>query len=942
MNLYKPNMRKLLLLFVSFLILHAYSFAQNTKVKGTVADTADHKSLQNTVIALLEKKDTTLVQFTRADSKGNFEITAPDSIGNYILMVTHPYFANFLDSITLNKGHVLDMGIINMLSKIKMMEEVVVRGNRAVYIKGDTTVFTADSFKVAEGANVEELLRKLPGFQVDRNGKIKAQGEDVKKVLVDGEEFFGSDPGIATKNLRADVVNEVQVYDRKSDQATFTGIDDGVRDKTVNLKLKEDKKKGYFGKIDAGAGFRDMTKTSDNKSAGRYYGAGMINAFQGKRKMAAYGISSNTGWMNLDWEDNEKYGGGGNMEIGDGFISITNNDYNSSNGIPTNYNGGLHYSNKFGKKDMNSVNAGYKYVRIDAPANTKVFSKNFTPDSSWTMNSTNDNFSMSQKHSVNFTFESKLDSMNTLKLTTSGNLNYSKTNYVYNAENINDKNGYLINKNNRKGNSDVYRSAYNADLLWMHKFKKEFRTLSISSSFNHNNSNSDGYLYSKIDFYKNNTVDSSNIIDQRNLITNNSNSISSKIAYTEPIVKDFYMETSYAVVYNKRNNIREILAKSATGYNNRIDSLSNEYEYNDISNSPGLSFRLTKKKVNASFGSTVGFTNYEQLNKTLNTKREYSFTNYYPRANFSYKIKPQSGIWFSYNGRSSAPNLDQLQPIKVNTDPLNIYIGNPDLKPSFSHSFSLSYNSWKMLSERSIYIGINGGFTQNSFATLNYIKNAVRTTQTVNTNGVNYFSLYTWYNKKLKKANIDFGLSPNISFNNYVDFIADNKGNALKNITKNTGYMFRFSIGRDVEKKYRINLEPYFGYNIAKGTVNKIASAEYWSSGVDFRSTVYLPKKFEINNTVDAEFRQKDKRFPTNNNFVFWNADIQKKLFKDKFIIKLSVNDILNQKNGYRRNFGSSSFTETYNTVLRRHYLIGFIWNFTKMNSGATPQPNGN
>ena len=933
-------MKKLILILFCLFLPTVFLLAQSTGIKGRLADTAEHKNLQNSVIALLNKNDSTLVNFTRAAKDGAFELKTTDNTQNYLLMITHPYFADFIDSVKVVKGEISNLGIIHLFSKIKMLEEVVVKGNRAIYLKGDTTVFTADSFKVAEGANVEELLRKLPGFQVDRSGKITAQGQDVKKVLVDGEEFFGSDPGIATKNLRADVVHEVQVYDRKSDQATFTGIDDGVRDRTVNLKLKEDKKKGYFGKIEAGGGIRDMTKTSDDKGAGRYYGAAMINSFKGKRKLAAYGISSNTGWLNLDWQDSQKFGGeeGGGMGIvvmGDGMGG------NTTNGIPTNYNAGLHYNTKFGTDNNNSVNAGYKFTRIDAPGTTKTFSKNFTPDSSWTMNSITDNFNSSQKHSANFTFESKLDSMNTIKLTTSGNLNFTKSNSDFYAENINDKNYNLINKNSRKSNNDVNQSAYNANLLWMHKFKKEFRTFSVNTSFNNSKSNSDGLLYSKIDFFKNNAVDSTNIIDQRNLIDNENNSFNTRIAYTEPLMKDVYMEINYGFNYNKRINNREILAKSPTGYDKRIDSLSNDYEFNDLANSPGLSFRYTKKKINFSFGGNAAFTNYEQLNKTLNTKRDYSFTNYYPRASFNYTIKPMETIRFNYNGNSSAPSLDQLQPIKVNTDPLNIYIGNPALKPSFSHGFDLSYGSWKMFSERFIMVGINGGFTQNSFATLNIIKEAVRTTQTVNTNGVNNFNFYMWYSRKLKKANIDLGISPNINFNSFVDFIADNKGNSLKNNTKNSGYYIRFNIGRDVEKKYRISLSPNFGYNIAEASVNKIANAKYWSTGFDFSGTIYLPKNFEIKNNVFGQFRQKDKRFPADNNFIFWNMDVQKRMAKDQFIIKFTANDILNQKNGYSRNFGSSSFTETYNSVLRRHFLLGFIWNFNKMNNGNTSATNG-
>lgn len=906
--------------------------AQSTGLKGTLVDTTEHRNLQNSVVALLQKADTTLLQFTRADNKGNFELTAPDSSGQYILMVTHPYFADFLDSVQIKKGETTQLGTIPLFSKIKMLEEVVVRGNRAIYLKGDTTVFTADSFKVAEGANVEELLKKLPGITVDRTGKITAMGENVKNVLVDGEEFFGSDPGIATKNLRADVVQEVQVYDKKSDQAVFTGIDDGTREKTINLKLKEDKKQGYFGKIDVGGGFRDKGKVNDNQAAGRFYGGAMMNYFKGRKKIAGYGISSNTGWMNLSWDDASKYGdGGGGNIIMDGNTMIINSvDRNNSNGIPTNYNGGLHYSDKYG--DKNSLNTSYKYIQIDAPGNTQSFAQNFTADSSWKTNTNNDYVNNSQKHSANFIFESKLDSSNTLKLTTSGNWSIGRNSSTYFAENINDKTGNYINRNNRKSSANTDQSAYRANLLWMHKFKKNFRTLSVNTAFNTNKSNSDGLLYSKIDFYDGAVVDSTSIIDQRNLISGDNKALVTRIAYTEPLAKDFYLETSYTFAMNNRNSIRDILSNNGLGYHNRIDSLSNHYEFNDLSNSPGINFRFANKKINTSFGTRMEFTNYQQLNKTLSTKTGYNFTNHYPSVQFQYKIQPNENLDFRYNGRSAAPSLDQLQPIRVNTDPLNLYIGNPELRPSFGHNFNVSYLSFKMLAERFISVGLNYSFTQNAFTNLTYIKNAVRTTQTVNANGVNNLGVYTWFSKKIKKLNLNFGLSPNFNINNYVEFIANRNGGAEKNTTTNTSAQLRFTIEYDLEKKLNLNLIPYYGYNVAKATINTMANAKYWSSGFNFESRVYLPKAIEIANTFDAQFRQKDARFPTNNNFVFWNANIEKKFKDNTYAIRFTVNDILNQRNGYNRNFGSSSFTETYDVVLRRHYLLGFVWNFSKMN----------
>ena len=243
-------MKKLIAFFTLILISYS-SFGQMAKVSGEVKDTNEDKPVQNAVVALLTPKDSILYSFTRTDSAGKYFFKNV-LYGNYILMTSHPYYADILNNIEVNND--TKIPLTNLVSKGELLQAVIVKSGSPLRIKGDTTVYTADSFKVSANANVEELLKKLPGIQVDKDGNIKAMGETVQKVLVDGEEFFGDDPGMAVKNIRADAVKEVQVFDKKSDQSEFTGIDDGKTQKTINLKLKENKKTGYFGKVDVSAG----------------------------------------------------------------------------------------------------------------------------------------------------------------------------------------------------------------------------------------------------------------------------------------------------------------------------------------------------------------------------------------------------------------------------------------------------------------------------------------------------------------------------------------------------------------------------------------------------------------------------------------------------------------------------------------------------------------
>ncbi|HWH62035.1 MAG TPA: TonB-dependent receptor, partial [Ginsengibacter sp.] len=297
---------KKLITITAGIFLFLSSFSQSAKISGSVDDPNESKPVQNAVIALLTPKDSILYRFTRTDASGKF-ILKDVKPGSYILMTTHPYFADLLDNLEIKNDEELPQ--LHLISKSKLLQEVIIKSGSGFRIKGDTTVYTADSFKVSANANVGELLKKLPGIQVDKDGKITAMGETVQKVLVDGEEFFGDDPGMAVKNLRADAVKEVQVFDKKSDQAEFTGIDDGKTQKTINLKLKEDKKHGYFGKVDVAVG-------SQQNNENRYNDNLLFSTFKGKRKLSAFLLNGNTGQDGLNWQDEQKYGAGDdNMSI---------------------------------------------------------------------------------------------------------------------------------------------------------------------------------------------------------------------------------------------------------------------------------------------------------------------------------------------------------------------------------------------------------------------------------------------------------------------------------------------------------------------------------------------------------------------------------------------------------------------------------------------------
>ena len=922
-----PTMRKIVISFLCcFTAILTYS--QAPSLKGVVIDSVEKASLQNTVISLLRKSDSVLVKFARADKTGLFIITNLSS-GEYILMATHPYFGDFIDAVEIKDNKSIDLGNLYMTPKSKLLTEVILKSGSPIRIKGDTTIYTADSFRVRPGANVEELLRMLPGIQVGRNGEITAMGERVKKVLVDGEEFFGSDPGIATKNLRADVVKEVEVFDKKSDQAEFTGIDDGVKDKTINLKLKEDKKQGYFGKLETGGGLKD-----------KYNNSIMLNAFKAKRKIAGYGIASNTGQTNLDWRgDAQNYGGGAdNMITGvsdDGglFISISNDDgfQNGQNGIPKNWNWGLHYSDKF-NDNKQTVNSGYKFSKVNAPGVTNVFSKTFLPDSSWNTNSTSNNFNSNVKHAFNLTVDHTLDSMNSFKWTTRVNNNNTTSQNNFYTESINEQ-AQFINNSTRNSTNRSDNNSINSTLLWRHKFAKITRTLSLNTDFSWSNSKNNGLLYSLNNYYINGVINQKDTTDQQNIRNSEGVGITTRLVYTEPLMKDVFLELNYTFSINNNDNDRITNIKGVNGkYEAQVDTLSNLFTFNRLVNTPGASLRWNKKKYSLTIGAAAGFNNFVQKNNTENLTTRYNFINFFPRASYTYKIKPSESFRINYNGNSNAPNLEQLQPIRINTDPLNIYIGNPDLKQSFRHTINTGYNSYSVFKEKNVFTNISYSFTQNAFVQSNVVDNVgKRIYQTVNADGVYNLNIYSDYGFKLKGTKLRLGAGPTINMNRNVDFI-----NGIKNLTTTKTYGIRLNVSENVPEKIDFYFSPNFSWNRSTASVNTAANADYWSLNGWAQVRVVLPKKFEISSDANFQLRQKDPRFSQNNNFTTWNANIKKRFLKDELEFKFEVYDILDQNRGYQRNFNSYSFTETFHTTLRRFWLATFTWNISKNGKPST------
>ncbi len=408
-----------------FLLLISLStLSQRVTIKGVLYDSLAKQPVANATISLLQKKDSSLVSFTMSGDNGRFELNNISN-GEYRMMISHVNYHNTYKSFKVDETvKEIDFGRVLMNDLTKVLEEVVVTNDAPpVTLVGDTVQYNAGSFKVQPNANVEDLLKKMPGIKVDKDGTVKAQGEKVNKVLVDGKEFFGNDPKIATKNLPADAIDKVQVYNRLSDQAQLTGFDDGNSEKTINLKLKKDKKKGYFGKINAGDGTDD-----------RYQGKFNISSFKGARQMSAIGMANNTNTEAFTMMDILNFtgelkrmisGSGGNININ---ISNDNNSplsgmAGTNSGINTIWGGGFNYNNIIGNKT--DFTSNYFYNRFNPEKESHIQRQYFLPDSSYLYNQDAFSDNVNNNHRLNLTADFQIDSFHSIKVSPS--FSYQKT-----------------------------------------------------------------------------------------------------------------------------------------------------------------------------------------------------------------------------------------------------------------------------------------------------------------------------------------------------------------------------------------------------------------------------------------------------------------------------------------------------------------------------------
>lgn len=928
---------KKIVLIMALLSVAGAVFSQNSgTVKGKLVDTTAKQVLKDASVTILDAKDSTLEVFSLSKADGLFEVKNIP-FGKYILQISFQGYEPYFKSITLSKDkNFIDAGEIHMQQKSSDLGNVVVRSSPVV-MKGDTTEFNANSFKTKPNATAEDLLKKLPGVEVQKDGTVKAQGEQVQRVLVDGKRFFGDDPKTATRNLPTDVIDKIQVFDAQSDQSAFSGFDDGNRTKTINIITKKDRRKGYFGKISGGAG--------DN---GRYATSASFNRFNGNQQISFIGQGNNINQQNFSMQDilgTMNSGGGGGMfggggrGGGGGGGGIQNFLTNTSPGIATTWAAGLNYNDVWSKKT--SVSGSYFFNNMNTENNSDNFRETFINNDSSLFN-TNVNLSntINQNHRFNFEVDHRFDSLNSLlirpNLSNQHNESYTETNTFSTKGKLTNLSGV---RQLTSRISDGYN--FNTSILIRHRFKKRGRSISLNLTPGLSNSDANGSNISYNDIYSG-TAFTRDTINQINKTQREGKSFGSNLSYTEPIGKRSQLELTYNYNYSLNNSDQQtyLYNKATRAFDITVPNLTNKFENTNISNRIGASFRT---QVNKEWSYTVGmaaqFANLSSDNKTKNTFLKNSFTNLFPSLQIQWNKSRSHNLRFNYRGRTNAPSIAQLQDVIDNTNTLNIRNGNPALEQEFSHNLSLFFTKFDIITFKNFVAAINAGITQNKIGN-SVVQNTsnvptvidgvllipgAQYTRPVNINGAMNISGFINYGFPTKKP------KANLNFSTTVSYLRDvNMFNQQKNFTNNYVFGERISYNMNIKEAFDLNFSSVSTYTMARYSLSPELNGDFFTQIFSVEPT-YSTKNGWI---FGADFDYTINRGQSsgfNQSIPLLNASIAKTVFKKKDgEFKLSVFDLLNQNQSISRTVEQNFVQDTRTQVLTRYVMLSFTWNIRK------------
>lgn len=935
-------MKKSILMMLLLLVSIA-SFAQERLVSGAIIDRDTKDPVEQVTVQLL-KTDSTYVTGAISNEKGLFHLNAPEN-GKYLLKITSVGYKPTVKRLVIEQDKNLALGNVVVGADAIMLKGAVVTAMaQKVTLKEDTFVYNSAAYRTPEGSVVEELVKRLPGAEVSDDGTIKINGKEVKKILVDGKEFMTGDTKTALKNLPTSIIDKIKAYDEKSDLSKVTGIDDGEEQTVLDFNVKKGMNKGLMSNIDLGIGNKD-----------RYSARGMGGYFNSNNRFMFFGNANNT--------SDRGFGGGG---PGRGFGG--GNGLNASKMLAANYN--------YEEKNKFKFNTSLRWNHGDGDVWSRRSSENFLGSSSSFSNSLNQNFSRSDSWNGNIRLEWMPDTMTNILFrpsiswttndsrSTGISASYNQDPYQYSDDPLSDEAIEKMDEDDAVVNTQRSVSLNNSKnnnirgmLQLNRKLNNKGRNVTLRMDAKYTDKDSKSISLQNAHLYLVQTaagLDSTYQTNRYNLTPSKDYSYSAQATYSEPLWKATFLQLSYKFTYSYSKSDRSTYDFSKYSFDGinpeygawgnylgrldgglgdyRDDKLSRYSEYRNYTHDIQVMMRFVRQKYNLNFGVMIQPQRSKFIQdyqgKYVDTVR--TVTNVSPTLDFRYRFSKMSNLRVNYRGTTSQPSISQLLNIVDDSDPLNVSIGNPGLKPSFTQNFRLFYNNFVQNHNKGVMTYINFSTTSNSISNkVTYDETTGgRITRPENINGNWNVMGAFMFNCSIDSAGVwNINTDTNLGYNHYVSYLSlDKSQDSQKNTTQNTTWNERLSLS------YRndwleLSLDGTLAYNHAKNKLQPNSNLDTWQFSYGPSMTLTAPWGTSLNTSLSCSSRRGYSDASMNTDEFVWNAQLSQGFLKGKpLTVMLQFYDLLHQQSTFSRAISSVSRTDTEYNAINSYAMLHVVY----------------
>ena len=893
-----------------FLILFfSFSNAQDFIIKGKIVDAFSKVPLESATVYVESLKDSTLITYSISENNGAFELEGKTKLKEANIFFSYNGYKTLVMKLNIKPS--VDLATVQMEEQAQELKGVQVLGERVpITIKKDTLEYNADSFSVRPDATVEEVLKKLPGVEVDSDGKITVNGKEVNEITVDGQVFFSKDPKVVTKSLPKEVIDKIQITDTKTKKQQFTGEESDGENMSINLTIKKDKNKGYMGRVAAGYGTDE-----------RYQANGLLNYFNNKERISFIASSNNIN--NSGFSFDEIYDMVGNTRGGYSGARESGLINNYGNGITTSSNLGGSYANA--KKGEYEIDGNYFFAYSDNYNDQKTSRENILPDRRYFSDSESSFKGTTNSNRGGANIEYDIDETLRISIEPSMSVNRTTSKSINNATST-DANGELINSNERTSDDDGFQRNFSNQFNIM----KKLDTLGRFVSFSFSNTNTENKNISNLVSNRQVFGDdpSEENLDQLSNVDNKRDSYDLEVSYRHPLTEKLFLDFEYEYRHDNRDNKKDVLnyEEATNRYTDFDETLSSDFNFKNVQQTPSIGLRINDEKLNFNFRASYKFTDLNNQDFLQSTTFSKAYENLLFSSRLRYTISKNKRLYARYRTSLDVPSVNQLQPVPNVNNPLNIVIGNPNLSPGVEHNISFNYNDYNWKERTGIYAYSGIEVQKNRVSAISTTDdNFLRTTRFTNIDGNYNGYAGMGYSKQIKKDSTftaKFNIRPSLSFGQQVSFTNGVELKAKRfDVSPRISTTFNF--------KELLEIEPGYGvsFNNTKYNLDGIEDVKYTSQNANLRMTSYWPKnliwgndlRYSYNGNVGPGFKK---------DALFWNMSLGLQVLEQKGTIKVLAYDLLDQNINTRRTTGEDFIQDYQGTVLQQYFMASFTYKF--------------